>query len=124
MERQNVLSVFLLDNPVEKRSCNENNLVKIKIKTSQLLRDVSGTEITENLKPFRIYRQDHQTDKYSSMAICVKGTLEVREYEYIPSLNALKFNLLDIKLQESLVFLLVYRTILISHNIWKHYNVS
>ena len=76
---------------------------------TQLLRDVSGTEITENLKPFRIYRQDHQTDKYSSMAICVKGTLEVREYEYIPSLNALKFNLLDIKLQESLMFLLVYR---------------
>ena len=76
---------------------------------TQLLRDVSRTEITENLKPFRIYRQDHQTDKYSSMVICVKGTLEVREYEYIPSLNALKFNLLDIKLQESLMLLLVYR---------------
>ena len=76
---------------------------------TQLLRDVSGTEITQNLKPFRIYHQDHQTDKYSSMAICVKGTLEVREYEYIPSLNAMKFNLLDIKLQESLMFLLVYR---------------
>ena len=76
---------------------------------TQLLRDDSGTEITENLKPFRIYRQDHQTDKYSSMAICDKNTSEVSEYEYIPSLNALKFNLFDIKLQESRLFLLLYR---------------
>ena len=43
------------------------------------------------------------------MAICVKDTLEVREYEYIPSLNARKFNLFDIKLQESRLFLLLYR---------------
>ena len=46
---------------------------------TQLLPDVSGIEIAENLKPFKIYRQDHETDKYSSMAICVKNTLEVRE---------------------------------------------
>ena len=44
---------------------------------TQLLCDVSGTEITENFKPFQIYRQDHQTDKYSSMDICVKNTSEV-----------------------------------------------
>ena len=58
-------------------------------------------EIKENLEPFRIYHQDHCTDKYSSMAICGKHNLEVENYEYIPTLNALKFDLVDTKLQKS-----------------------
>ena len=66
-------------------------------------------EIKKNLEPFRTYRQDHPTDKYSSMAICVKPNLEVENYEYIPILNALKFDLVDTNLQESLSFLLLYR---------------
>jgi hypothetical protein len=66
-------------------------------------------EIKKNLEPFRTYRQDHPTDKYSSMAICVKPNLEVENYEYIPILNALKFDLVDTNLQESRSFLLLYR---------------
>ncbi len=52
---------------------------------------------------------DHPTDKYSSMAICVKTNLEVEYYEYIPVINALKFDLVDTNLQESQSFLLLYR---------------
>ena len=40
---------------------------------------------------------------------CVKHTLEVENYEYIPTLNALKFDLVDTKLQESRSLLLLYR---------------
>ena len=76
---------------------------------TQLLANESDMEIRDNLKSFRIYRQDHCTDKYSSMAICVQHNLEVENYEYIPTLNALKFDLVDTKLQESRSFLLLHR---------------
>ena len=66
-------------------------------------------EIKENLEPFRIYRQDHCTDKYSSMAICVKHNVEVENYEYISTLNAIKFDLVDTRLRESRSLLLLYR---------------
>ena len=75
---------------------------------TQLLPNDLDMEIKKNLEPFRTYRQDHPTDKYSSMAICVKPNLEVENYEYIPTLNALKFDLVDTKLQESRSFLLLY----------------
>ena len=74
---------------------------------TQLLANDSDVEIKENLEPFRIYRQDHYTDKYSSMAICVKHNLE--NYEYIPILNAIKFDLVDTRLRESRSLLLLYR---------------
>ena len=42
------------------------------------------------------------------LPICVKGNLEMENYEYIPTLNALKFDLVDTKLEESRS-LLLYR---------------
>ena len=66
-------------------------------------------ESKRNLQPFTIYRQDHCTDKYSSMAVCAKHNLEVENCEYIPTFNALKFDLVDTKLQESRSLLLLYR---------------
>ena len=54
---------------------------------TQLLPSDSDIEITENLKPFRIYRQDHNSDKYSSMAICIRNTLQMEEYEYFTECN-------------------------------------
>ena len=76
---------------------------------TQLLANDSDTEIKENLEPFRIYRQDHCTDKYSSMAICVKQNLKLENYEYIPILNAIRFDLVDTRLRESRSLLLLYR---------------
>ena len=76
---------------------------------TQLLANDSDVEIKENLEPFRICRQDHWTDKYSSMAICVKHDLELENYEYIPILNVIKFDLVDTRLRESRPLLLLYR---------------
>ena len=76
---------------------------------TQLLANDSDMEIKEYLEPFRIYRQDHCQDKYSSMAICVKLNLELENYEYIPILNAIKFDLVDTRLRESRSLLLLYK---------------
>ena len=53
--------------------------------------------------------QDHCTDKYSSMTICAKHNLELENYEYIPILNAIKFDLVDTRLRESQSLPLLYR---------------
>ena len=76
---------------------------------TQLFAGESCDEISENLRPFQIYHQDHATDKFSSMAVCIKSTLTMVNQEYIPSLNALKFVLLQNSTQLSRCFLLLYR---------------
>ena len=42
------------------------------------------------------------------MALCTRNTVEIREYEYLLSLNALKFDLVDCRSQETQTFLLLY----------------
>ena len=76
---------------------------------TQLFAGESCDEISENLRPFQIYHQDHATDKFSSMAVCIKSTLTMVNQEFIPSLNALKFVLLQNSTQLSRCFLLLYR---------------
>ena len=76
---------------------------------TQLLPNHSDIEIKKSLHPFRVYRQDHSTDKYSSMAICIKNNSEMEDYEYIPSLNAVKFILKNVNVHEACCFLLLYR---------------
>ena len=48
------------------------------------------SEIKENLHPFQLHRQDN-FDKYSSLAICFRNSVETSDYQYFCSLNALKF---------------------------------
>jgi hypothetical protein len=55
----------------------------------------SDIDIMNSLSPFKLYRQDHVTDKYSSMAVCTKSTVEIRGCQYFPSLNALKYELVN-----------------------------
>ena len=81
----------------------------IALTETQLLPHDSDNEIVNNLCPFKLYRQDHNTDKYSSMALCTRNTVEIRECEYFSSLNALKFDLVNSKSQEIRTFLLLYR---------------
>ena len=76
--------------------------------TQLLPNDLHHVQITESLQPFQIFRQDHNTDKYLSMAICIKNTFAVKDHEYVSSLNALKFVLTD-NIQQSCSFLLLYR---------------
>ena len=92
-----------------KHHCQLFNSDILALTETQLLPGESDMGIKEHLIPFRIYRQDHCTDKFSSMAICVKSHLEVKDHEYISSLNAVKFNLIDTNVQKYICFLLLYR---------------
>ena len=81
----------------------------IALTETQLLPQESDDEIVHNLSPFKLHRQDHDTDKYSSMALCTRNTVEIKHCEYFSSLNALKFSLVYSKSQEIQTFLLLYR---------------
>lgn len=76
---------------------------------TQLLPQESNQEIVQNLSPFTLYRQDHTTDRYSSMTVCTRSTVEMTNVEYIPAINALKFKLVNVNLHEENTFLLLYR---------------
>ena len=43
------------------------------------------------------------------MVLCTKNTVEIRQCEYFPSINALKFDLVNSQSQELQTFLLLYR---------------
>ena len=81
----------------------------IALTETQLLPCDSDNEIVDNLGPFKLHRQDHDTDKYSSMALLTRNTAQIRQCEYFPSLNALKLDLVNSKSQEIQTFLLLYR---------------
>ena len=67
----------------------------IALTETQLLPQDSDNEILNNLRPFKLHHQDHNTDNYSSMALCARNTVEIRQCEYFPSINALKFDLVN-----------------------------
>ena len=48
------------------------------------------SEIIENLHPFQLHRQDN-SDKYLSLAVSFRSSVETSDYHYICPLNALKF---------------------------------
>ena len=81
----------------------------IKVTGTQLLPSDSDDEIINTLNPFQLYCQDHVTDKYSSMAVCTRSTVEVRICEYFPSINALKYEVVNYKSKEMRNILLLYR---------------
>ena len=71
---------------------------------TQLLPQEANQELVQNLTPFALYRQDHSSDKYSSMAVCTRSAVKM-------SINALKLNILNTSLHEERTFtlLLLYR---------------
>ena len=81
----------------------------IALTETELLPQNSDNEIVNNLNPSKLYRQDHDIDKYSRMSLCATNTVEIRECEYFSSLNALKFDLVNSKSQEIQTFLLLSR---------------
>lgn len=57
-----------------------------------------------------MYRQDHISDKYSSLALCTKTNIQITQQEYFPSVNAVKFvATINTSIQRQLSFLLLYR---------------
>jgi len=75
---------------------------------TQLLPHHSDSTIKETLDPFTLYRQDHPTDKYSSLAICTKENIDVLQMEYFPDINGLICKL-NFSRNQTMTFLLIYR---------------
>ena len=76
---------------------------------TQLLPQSNDTEIRNHLCPYTLFRQDHPFDRFSSLALCTKPMVEVKEHEYFPHLNAVKFELFNKNTDQHLTSLLLYR---------------
>ena len=77
---------------------------------TQLVPQSNDNEIRNHLQPFALYRLDHAWDRFSSLAICTRNTVEATEYEYFREINALKFVLTRNSVtQVSRTLLLLYR---------------
>ena len=64
-----------------------------------------------NLTPFTLYRHDHNSDKFSSLGICIKSNIQIVHQEQYPTINAVRFKVScnNNILQQNVTFLLVYR---------------
>ena len=78
---------------------------------TQLLPRDNDSDIRNNLTPFALYRYDHNSDKFSSLAICVKHNIHILHQEHFPALNAVKLTVsCDSNiLEQNVALLLVYR---------------
>jgi len=82
----------------------------IALTETQLLPQDTDHNIRNDLNPFTMYRQDHISDKYSSLALCTKTNIQITQQEYFPSVNAVKFvATINTSIQRQLSFLLLYR---------------
>lgn len=69
---------------------------------TQLLPYHSDDTIRETLRPYELHKQDHPTDKYSSLAICTKHNINILEKQYFPTIN-------DLQIYKITSFLLIYK---------------
>jgi hypothetical protein len=75
---------------------------------TQLLTSVPNDDINSILNDFSIHRQDHNSDKFLSLAVCYKDTITLCDTQYFTSINALRF-LLNTSAGNTLSCLLLYR---------------
>lgn len=92
-----------------KHDSNIFNADMICFTETQLLPSSNDNEIRNNLYPFTLYRQDHVSDRYSSLAICSRPNLEIEEHDYFPEINALKFVIVNNMTPVPITMLLLYR---------------
>ena len=76
---------------------------------TQLLPHNSDAEIRENLHPFVLFRHDHNTDKYMSLAVCTKNVNQIAPHDYFPLINGMKFVVLNSTNGVKHSFLVIYR---------------
>lgn len=76
---------------------------------TQLLPHHPDNDIKSTLTPFQLHRQDHPTNKFSSLAVCTKPSIRFTNTLYLPTINAWIFEILQTKSNKSLTFLLLYR---------------
>ena len=81
----------------------------IALTETQLLPHHSDNSIRDILQPYELYRQDHPTDKYLSLAVCTKPTIAVSNTQYFPVINGWKLETIQTHTDKSIVFLLIYR---------------
>ena len=66
-------------------------------------------ERRENLHPFVLFRQDHNTDKYMSLAVCTKNHNQTAQHDYFPLINGFKFVVLNSTNGVKHSYLVIYR---------------
>ena len=76
---------------------------------TQLLPHHSDNTIRDTLHPYELHRQDHQNDKYLSLALCTKTSTNILNKQYFESINALMFEILQTNTNKIMTFLLIYR---------------
>lgn len=89
-----------------KHDANLNKCDILALTETQLLPHHSDSTITETLHPYALHRQDHPTDKYSSLAICTTSNINLLQKQYFPSINGLICNALIANSNRELQFLL------------------
>ena len=52
---------------------------------TQLLPRYNDSDIRNNLTPFALYSYDHNSDKFSSLAICIKHNIHILHQEHFPT---------------------------------------
>ena len=76
---------------------------------TQLLPHHPDNTIRKTLHPYALHRQDHPSDKYSSLAICTKENINLLQKQYFPAINGLMFNAQNYCNSQRITFLLTYR---------------
>lgn len=112
------LSKHSIDIKFDSSICNSDIIAFTK---TQLLPNSNDNQIRENLQPFTLLRQDHVLDRFSSLALCAKNNIAIKECEYFSAINAIKFLLVNHVTDISQSVILLYRKH--SSNILDYINV-
>ena len=89
------------------RNINDSDLILLT--ETQPLCHTDDEGIRNSLSTYTLQRQDHDSDKFCSLAICTKENIEIEEYEYLAALNIVKFVVLDRTTQFKQRIVLPYR---------------
>ena len=81
----------------------------IALTETQLLPQTNDNDIKDHLEPFTIYREDHTSDRFCSLAVCIKNHIHINEYQYFPCINAIKYVVVNNVYQSRITLLLLYR---------------
>lgn len=76
---------------------------------TQLSPHLSDDAIRQALHPYKLHRQDHPSDKFSSLAICTKDNINILQTHYVSVINGLMFYVFNSNTNRMIRFLLTYR---------------
>ena len=75
---------------------------------TQLLPHHSDDAIRQTLHPYELNRQDHPSDKLSSLAICTKDNINILQTHHVSVINGLMLNVFTSNTNRTIRFLLTY----------------